>query len=83
MLSIVLTMFNANAVLELNIVLKMIPNDSPQFSMQNVLSATTENISIDRCRFTTMAARMENRRHARTSKGSSKVEYARKNDSTE
>jgi hypothetical protein len=77
-----LVRFNANPVLSRMSVLKMIPSASPQLTMQNETSVMTKSIDTDRSRFTAIMRR-ENKRLEMISNGISRIEYAKKNESTE
>ena len=74
-----LVMFNANPVLSLMRVLKIIPSDSPQQTMQNEARAVRKYIDTVRCRFTATSKR-ENRRPEAISKGISRIRYTKKNE---
>ena len=78
----VLVMFNANPVLSMMSVLKMIPSDSPQLTMLNEANAITKYIVTDRCRFTAIRRR-ENKKPEAISNGISRMRYTKKNESTE
>jgi hypothetical protein len=78
----VLVMFNANPVLSTMSVLKTIPSDSPQLTMQNETSAVTKYIDTVRCKFTARRRR-ENKRPEAISNGISRIRYTRKNELTE
>ena len=77
-----LVMCNANPVLSRMSVLKMIPSDSPQLTMQNETRAITKYIDTVRCRFTA-TSRRENKRPEIISNGTSRIRYTRKNELTE
>ena len=77
-----LVMFNANPVLSRMRVLKTIPSDSPQLTMQNETRAITKYIDTVRCRFTA-TRRSENKRPEAISKGTSRIKYTKKNEFTE
>ena len=77
-----LVMFNANPVLSKMRVLKMIPSDSPQLTMQNETRTITKYIDTVRCRFTA-TSRRENKRPEAISNGTSRIRYTRKNELTE
>ena len=77
-----LVMFNANPVLSMINVLKMIPSDSPQLTTQNEIRAMRKYIDTVRCRFTA-TRRRENKRPEAISNGISRIRYAKKNELTE
>ena len=77
-----LVMFNANPVPSRMRVLKMIPRDSPQLTMQNETSAITKYIDTVRRRFTA-TSRRENKRPEAISNGTSRIRYTKKNELTE
>ena len=65
-------MFNANPVLSMIRVLKMIPRDSPQLTMQNETRVIRKYIDTVRCRFTA-TMRRENKRPEAISNGISRI----------
>ena len=67
-----LVMFSANPVLSLMRVLKIIPSDSPQETMQNEARAVRKYIDTVRCKFTA-TSRRENKRPEAISKGISRI----------
>ena len=75
-------MFNANPVLSMMKVLKMIPSDSPQLTMLNEIRAETKYIPIDRCRFREIMRRA-NKKPEAISNGISSIRYTKKNELTE
>ena len=75
-------MFNANPVLSMMSVLKMIPSDSPQLTMLNETNVMTKYIVTDRCRFTAVR-RSENKNPEAISNGISRMRYTKKNESME
>ena len=75
-------MFNANPVLSMMSVLKMIPIDSPQLTMLNETKAMIKYIVTDRCR-STATMRRENRKPEAISNGISRIRYTKKNELTE
>jgi hypothetical protein len=77
-----LVRFNANPVLSVMIVLKTIPSDSPQLTIQNETRAMRKYIDTVRCRFTATSSR-ENKRPEAISNGISRIRYTKKNESTE
>jgi len=77
-----LVMVNANPVLSRMSVLKTMPSDSPQLTMQNETRAITKYIDTVRCRFTA-TIRRENKRPEAISKGTSRIRYTKKNELTE
>lgn len=77
-----LVMFNANPVLSRMRVLKTIPSDSPQLTMQNETRAMTKYIDTVRCR-STATSRRENKRPEAISNGTSRIRYTKKNELTE
>ena len=77
-----LVMFNANPVLSAIRVLKMIPSDSPQLTMQKETRAARKYIDAVRCRFVAKSSR-ENKRPETISNGISRIRYTRKNELTE
>ena len=77
-----LVMCNANPVLSRMSVLKMIPSDSPQLTMQNETRAIRKYIDTVRCRFTA-TSRRENKRPEIISNGTSRIRYTRKKELTE
>lgn len=74
-----LVTFNANPVLSLMRVLKIIPSDSPQLTTQNEVRAIRKYIDTVRCRFTATSNR-ENKRPEAISKGISRIRYTKKNE---
>lgn len=77
-----LVMFNANPVPSVMSVLKTIPSDSPQLTMQNETRAVRKYIDTVRCMFTA-TKRRENRKPEAISKGISRIRYTKKKVSTE
>jgi hypothetical protein len=77
-----LVIFNAKPVLSMKKVLKMIPSDSPQLTMQKQTRAMRKYIATVRCRFTA-TTRRENRRPEAISNGTSRIRYTKKNEFTE
>ena len=78
----VFAMVNANPVLSMMRVLKMIPNDSPQLTMLNEAKAMTKYIDTVRCR-STATRRSENKQAEAISNGISRIKYTKKNELTE
>lgn len=77
-----LVMFSANPVLSMMSVLKIIPSDSPQLTMQNETKAVRKYIDTVRCRFTAKINN-ENKRPEMISNGISRIRYTTKNELTE
>jgi len=77
-----LVMFNANPVLSMMSVLKTIPSDSPQLTMQNETRTMRKYIDTVRCMFTA-TRRRENKRPEAISNGISRIRYTKKNELTE
>ena len=77
-----LARFSANPLLSVTSVLKTIPNDSPQLTMQNETRAIRQYIDPVPSR-STAKMRRENKRPEKISKGISRIKYAKKNESTE
>lgn len=75
-------MFSANPVLSAMRVLKTIPSDSPQLTMQNETSVIRKYIDTVRCRFTAIRRRENNNPEA-ISNGISRIRYTKKNELTE
>jgi len=67
-----LVIVNAKPVLSMKKVLKMIPSDSPQLTMQNETRAMRKYIATVRCRFTA-TRRRENKRPEAISNGISRI----------
>ena len=67
-----LVMFNAKPVLSMIRVLKTIPRDSPQLTMQNEIRVMRKYIDTVRCRFTA-TMRRENRKPEAISNGISRI----------
>ena len=63
-------------------VLKTIPSDSPQLTMQNETRAVRKYIDTVRCRFTAKSSK-ENKRPEIISNGISRIRYTKKNELTE
>lgn len=77
-----LVMFSANPVLSMMSVLKTIPRDSPQLTVQNETRAMRKYIDTVRCKFTAKINR-ENKRPETISNGISRIRYTKKNELTE
>ena len=67
-----LVMFNAKPVLSMMRVLKTIPRDSPQLTIQNETRVVRKYIDAVRCRFTA-TMRRENRKPEAISNGISRI----------
>jgi hypothetical protein len=78
-----LVTLNANPVDESKMVLNMIPKDSPALTLQKLQRATMKYIGTLLWRFTAIVIKIANKRPDSISKGSSRVKYAKKKDSTE
>ena len=77
-----LVIFKAKPVLWMKKVLKIIPSDSPQLTMQKETRAMRKYIATVRCRFTAKSRR-ENKRPETISNGISRIRYTKKNEFTE
>ena len=74
-----LARFNANPLLSVTSVLKTIPNDSPQLTMQKETRAMRQYIDPDPSK-PTARRRRENKKPETISKGISRIKYAKKNE---
>ena len=74
-----LVMVNANPVPSMISVLKTIPSDSPQLTMQNETRTVRKYIDTVRCRFVVKSSR-ENKRPEMISNGISRMRYTKKNE---